>query len=239
MEQTSGGWTVLDRDAGVLVHTYSFAKGALSTTFAARMADGKMMVVSPATGLSEEAAKELEGFGEVGALVANNGFHHLGQAEWRTRFPKARCFAPAAAAARIKKKNPKAGDFEPLSALASLSGPDVGVHEVEKTRAGESWCWAKVNGGYAYYTSDVLANMPELPRFLPIKFLFWATNSGPGYSVFHLALSLIVKDKKGALRALLSDLEARPVRIMVPAHGGILANDDVASETRRLLEGAL
>ncbi|MBP6841702.1 MAG: hypothetical protein KA190_30660, partial [Kofleriaceae bacterium] len=118
MTTLTSGWTVLDEAAGVLTCSYRFGKGkASSATFVARMGNGQLLVVSPAKGLPEATFTELARFGPVGALVANNGFHHLGQAEWRARFPAARCFAPAAAIARIHKKNPGAGAFEPLAAL--------------------------------------------------------------------------------------------------------------------------
>lgn len=239
MDSTKAGWIVIDREAGVLVHTYTFAPDATALTFVARMANGQLLVVSPSKGLTDEAAAELAEFGEVGAIVANNGFHHLGQAEWRARFPKARCFAPPESAARIKKKNKATLPFEPLSALAELSGTDVFVREVPNSKLGESWCWAKIDGGYAWYMSDVLANMPSLPaKFFP-RLLFKLTKSGPGYKVFNLALKFMVKDKKATLRLLMEDLEAHPPKVVVPAHGDILSQPSLAADTRALLEAAV
>lgn len=239
MEKTPGGWTVIDRDAGVLTYTYEFTKGGLSTTFVARMGDGKLLVVSPCTGLTDEAAKELEAFGEVGAVMANNGFHHLGVAAWRERYPNARFFAPAEAIKRIKKKNADAGDFEPLSALVGTTGDDVGIHDVDNTKCGESWVWARTANGSAWYVSDVLANIPGLPKPLIPKLLFKLTGSAPGYRVFNLALKFIVKDKKAVLRALLADMEKLPPTVVVPAHGPLLDQASVAADTREVLQAAL
>ncbi|MFT5434326.1 MAG: hypothetical protein ACI9OJ_005039 [Myxococcota bacterium] len=239
MEKTAAGWNVIDRAAGVLSINYEFTKGAGATTFAARMTDGKMVIVSPSVGLNDAIASDLAEFGDVGAIVANNGFHHLGQAEWRARYPKARAFAPAMAAARIAKKSKTAGEFEPLEALAPLLGTDVGFHDVENSKLGESWFWAKVDSGYAYYVSDVLANMPSLPPALMPKFLFWLTKSGPGYSVFHLALKFMVKDKSATLNALLADMEMRVPSVVVPGHGPMLTEKDIASKTRDIIKAAL
>jgi len=234
MEETPSGWHVIDRERGVLMRSYKFNKGGQATTFVARMGDGKLVVVSPATGLDEAAYAELAPFGDVGALVANNGFHHLGQAAWRARFPQARAFAPAVAQQRIARKSKTPLAFESMAALAELTGPDVGFRDVPDTKAGESWCWARTAGGHAWYASDVLINLPKPPPF-PIGLLFKWTGSAPGYRVFGLAMKLILKDKAAALRLLAADVEAHPPTTMVPGHGDVLAPATLAADTRALV----
>lgn len=239
METTASGWNVIDRAAGVLTRSYEFTRGATATTFVARLADGKLVVVSPGARLPDAALDELTTFGEVGALVANNGYHHLGQPAWRKRFPAARAFAPEQALARIGKKNREAGTLEPLSALAPLCGDGFGFREVPKTRAGESWYWTKLGDGHAWFASDMLANLPTLPPKFPVRQLFKWTGSAPGYRVFSLALRLLCKDKKGTLALLRDDIAAHPPTVMVPAHGDILARPSLPDDTRALLDAAL
>lgn len=230
---------MIDRDAAVMTLTYSFAKGASASTFAARMGDGNMLVVSPSTTLTDAAAVELEAFGPVTAIVANNGFHHLGQMAWRERFPQATCYAAPEAIVRIKKKAPEVGDFQPLSALAEMTGPDVGVREVPDTKIGESWCWAKIEGGYAWYVSDVLINLESLPPSLMPKVLFWLSKSAPGFRVFNLALKFMVKNKKATLQLLLADMEGQAPTVIVPGHGAMITTDDPAARARTLIQAAL
>ena len=238
MQQTPHGWAILDRDAGVLAYTYSFGAGS-ANAFVARYDDDKLLVLSPLCGLSEGAFADLDDFGTVESVIANNGFHHLGQAEWKNRYPSASFYASPAAARRIKKKNPKAGDFAPLSQLAQKIGGDVGIIIAPADKCGETWAYAKTAKGYVWYASDTLANMPRLPKALPVKLLMKLTRSAPGYSVFGLALKFIASDKRGLLRAMQEALRARPVTIMVPAHGGILTHDGLAEETQRLIASAL
>lgn len=232
-------WTVVDEEAGVLALQYSWTKQGVATTFAARMGNGEMMIVSPSTGLDDETASELEKYGPVGALVANNGFHYLGQAGWRERYPDVRCFAPDVAATRIKKKSKGTLDFEPLEALSELTGDEVGVRNVPNTRIGESWFWAKCGDGYAWYASDVVANMPKLPSAFIPRMLFKFTDSAPGYRVFNLALKFGVKDKNGTLKLFLDDLEAHPPSTVVPGHGGILSGADIAEQTESLVRSVM
>lgn len=239
MDTTPAGWIVIDRDAAILTYTYRFGSGGTSNAFVARMGNGKLLVVSPPCGLGDAFFDDLAEFGEVGALVANNGFHHLGQVAWRARYPEARCFAPTEALARISKKNPADLPFEPLSALGEITGETVGFREVANTKCGESWFWAQGAGGTVWFMSDVLANMPSLPKQFVFKWMFKLSKSAPGYRPFGLALKFIVKDKKATLRALRDDVSAHPPSVVVPAHGDILQADDLLERTHAAIDQGL
>ena len=147
MEKTQHGWRILDRDAGVLAYEYEFAPKAKANAFAARTRDGHMMVISPPCKASDGVFEDLARFGEVGALVPNNGFHHLGLAEWKRRFPNAKCFADEKAAKRIHKKNPDAPTPRPISELHGLLGDGVWVSVVPDSKCGELWAVAKTSEG--------------------------------------------------------------------------------------------
>lgn len=238
-QQSTRHWTVLDQQAGIWVREYEFARGGQANCLVARMPEGELLVLSPATGLSDAGFAALAELGPVGAVVATNGFHHLGVPEWRKRFPKARFFTPELSAKRIAKKNPEAGPFEPLAALAPLLGDALEVHEASPSKCGETWAYIKTGRGYVWFVSDILANMPALPSSLVPKLLFKLSKSAPGYRVFHLALQFMVKDKKAVLRTLLGDLDKYPPVMVVPAHGPPVTKGDVAGTTRLVLQGAL
>ena len=226
-------WNVIDDEACALSLTYTFAKDATANCFAARMSNGELMVVSPAVGLTEEAATQLEEYGKVGALVANNGFHHMGQASWRERFPDARAFAPDVAAARIHKKTGL--DFEPMDALAELAGDAILCREVPNTKLGESWFAAKSGSGFIWFASDMLMNRPDLPKF-PFSLLFSLTKSAPGYRVFNLSLKFVVKDRAEALNLLRADVESHTPIVVVPGHGDIVDGPDTADRTIKVID---
>lgn len=240
MQTTPNGWVVIDRDAAVLSLSYAFdGKHATANTFAARLADGKLVVISPPNGATEGVFADLQAFGEVGAVVANNGFHHLGQPQWRQRFPNARFFAPAEAFARIAKQNPKAPRFELLSALAPLLADGVAVQEAKSTKCGESWARASIAGGTAWFVSDLLANMERLPPNFIVARLFKWTGSAPGYRPFNLGMKFILKDKRAVLRTLAAEMAAHPPTVVVPSHGAILSGPGLAAQTQALLAEAI
>ena len=238
MQTTPQGWKIIDGDAGVLSFSYKFAAEGQANCFTARLAEGGLMVISPPRGIDEAAIADLASFGEVQAIVANNGYHDLVVGRWRELFPAARCFAAPGAATRIAKKSKDAGTLEPLAALQPLLGEDVGVIEAPASRCGETWAWAKIAGGYAWFASDVLANM-ELPKSFVIGTLFKLSKSAPGYKVFNLATKFILANKKLALGTMLEDVRKHPPRVMVPAHGDLLDRATLAAETEQLLAAAI
>jgi hypothetical protein len=239
MQTTKLGWTIIDDQAGVLSFSYRFGGEGQANCFTARLPSGGLMIISPPSKISDEAIEELAPFGEVEAIIANNGFHHLGIGLWRERFPNAKCYAAPGAIERITKKSKNAGELRPLADLKPALGNDVAVIEAPTSKGGETWAWAKIAGGYAWYASDVLANMPRLPSNFLFRFMFKATKSGPGYRVFSLALKFLVKDKRAALGLMLDDVRKHPVTVMVPAHGGILSGATVLADTEALLEAAM
>jgi hypothetical protein len=238
-QESPNGWTILDRAARIWCYEYGFSRSGKANCFVAGLPAGKLLVLSPAHRLPAAAFADLKAIGEVAAVVASNGFHHLGVAAWRDRYPRARFFSPSLSRERIRKKNPGAGTLEPLSELLPLLGDGVVLREAPATRCGEMWAIARVDGGHAWFVSDVLANLPVLPSNLLLKLLFQWTRSAPGYRVFHLGLNFIVRDKKLVLRTLLDDLEAFPPSIVVPAHGSPLLHESVAAVTTTLVRAAL
>ena len=239
MEKTEHGWSVIDRDAGVLTYEYEFGPNAKANAFAARTRDGKMMIISPPCKVTEGVFEDVAEFGPVGALVPNNGFHHFGLAEWKRRFPNAWCFADEKAAKRIHKKNPDAPELRPISELRGLLGEGVWVNVVSDSKCGELWAVAKTGDGYAWYTSDLLCNLPRMPDSFPVRMLFKLTGTKTGFGVFHTAMNFTVKDKKGTLRALQRDMAERRPTTVVPAHGPILREPGLAQRADQVIAAAL
>jgi glyoxylase-like metal-dependent hydrolase (beta-lactamase superfamily II) len=89
--KTEHGWQIIDER--VWIYVYPFAKHATANCCAVRLQNGHVVVLSPAAGLSEAAYADLAQLGEVTALVATNGHHHLGIGAFRQRFPGARVYA--------------------------------------------------------------------------------------------------------------------------------------------------
>ena len=68
---------------------------------------------------------------------------------------------------------------------------------------------------------------------------FKLTGTKAGFGVFHAAMKLTVKDKKGTLRALQRDMAKRQPTTVVPAHGPILSEPGLAQRTDDVIAAAL
>lgn len=230
---TAKGWNVLERDGAILWRQYSFGP-ALATTMVFRGAGDGLIAVSPGSRIEESALDELAEFGKVVALVASNGYHWMGQPQWRKRFPEARTFAPAQGIKRLSKKMPDAR-VEPLEALAPLLGDRATVADAPGFKVGNAFATVRGQSGTYWYPSDLLSNIPKLPPNLVVRTLLSMTDSAPGYRLFRPSVWLQVKDKP-ALRAWAEGELAKSAPVtVVPAHGPPVTGPDVVASTRALL----
>jgi hypothetical protein len=228
-EPNLGTWTTLDAGAGILCVPYKFGDG-MATTFVFRGAKDGLVVMSPGCGLDGSTLDVLKTHGRVAALVAINGFHHLGQVAWRQHFPDARSYAPAGAIGRLSKRVPSA-TFEPLEALAPLLGDSARVLEPDGL-PGNAFAIVRAPSGTYWYVCDLLFNIPELPKGFVFKTLMSMTNSAPGYRLFRPGVWLQVKDKKSLASWFDRQLSDAPPTTIVPAHGNPVQRPDLVAATR-------
>ena len=225
------GWNVVDEDTRVLWREYPFAKGGYATTLVFRGVDG-LVVVSPGRGLDARAYDALREHGEVRALVANNTMHHMGQSEWRARFPDAASYCPRDAVKELSKKLP-AVPFWPITELALPE--HVRCDEPPGFKTGETIFRVRTKKGPVWYSGDLLANIERLPG-PPLRWLFTATDSAPGFRLFRMCVWLMVKDKKAVRTWALDRLATDPPAVVVPAHGAPFDAGDVATAAKKQIE---
>lgn len=234
---TISGWTTLSENPLVLVHEYGFGAGK-ANALAVQLPGRKWMILSPPPKLTAAEAQAFQAHGEVVALVENNGTHHMGLGPCRALFPNAVTYAEPLAAARIRKKNPDAGQLEPIAALKPLLGDAVSIVPADGCKIGDVIVRVKSEKGVVFYASDFLANINRPPKNPLFRMVFKLTGSGPGLTVFRIFFTFFVKDRKAAIDFLMREIESHPPSIMVPAHGDVVARDDLAPTLLGMLRAA-
>jgi hypothetical protein len=224
------GWNIIDEDAGILWREYSFAKKATATALVFRGADG-LVVVSPPRGLEARDYDALRELGDVRALVANNSFHHMGQAAWRARFPDAVSYCPPRAIDILKKKSGGVA-FRPLSELALAGG--ACFEEPPGYKTGEAILRLPSRRGSLWFTGDLLTNIPQMPG--PMGWFMSWFDAAPGFKLFTPAVWHLVKDRKAVRAWALQQLAVDPPAIVVSAHGPPVDVGDVAALAKAQLE---
>ena len=224
-------WTDLAADGSVKAIKYSFGP-ATANTLAARLDDGTWLAVSPAAGLPEGALEELAKDG-VSALVAPNGFHHMGQSPWRARFPKAVSYAPAGSLARLASKS-KDVAYQPLDELVKLLPKRIRFILPEGTKIPDLLMSVGIDGGNVFFSGDLISNtVSEDVKPVP-RFIFGLLGGGAGYRFNKVPAALYLRDRAGWKRSVLESLEASPPTVVLPAHGNPI-REDAAAQTRAIL----
>lgn len=224
---SSNEWNALDARRGIWWREYEFTRGARATTVVLRGDDG-LVVVSPSVNTPDAAFAELSAHGPVRALIATNSHHHMGQREWRARFPGATSYAPPRVVSVLGKKLPGV-DVRPLTELAWPG--HVRWEDAPGFKTGETFLRIATDRGAVWFVGDLLANIQHLPP-RPMRWLFQWTNSAPGLKLFRLATWLFVADKREVRTWLLARLEVDPPVVLIPAHGPPADGPDLAARVR-------
>jgi hypothetical protein len=238
MSTSVSGWTTIAEDPIVLVREYGFGAGR-ANAMAVGLPGGKLLLVSPPSDVGEAELRELSRAGDVVALVANNGGHHLGLGVAHAAFPNAISYAAPDAAQRIRKKGKGFGQLLPIEALAPLLGDKVSVLAVDGCKVGDVIVRARTEKGALLFASDFVANLPKLPPNPIFRLVFWLTDSGPGFKVFGAFFKFFVKDRGAARDFLIRELEAHAHTILVPSHGDVIVRGDLAPTLISMLRAAV
>ena len=224
-------WQVFDADTPVLTCSYSVGP-AVSNALAVGTPGG-LVLVSPPYRASDAVFEGLRKYGPVRALVASNAFHYVGIPEWKATFPDAKVFAPAQSVRRVKKKT-GIEDVKPLAEATSITGERLELTDMPYYRTGEALVRIHSARGLAWYVTDLILNIRELPRNPLLKLLFKLTASAPGLRFNKVGPKLMVRDGR-ALRAWLKEeYERTKPRWLIATHGAIADLEAEAEAVQRL-----
>jgi len=226
--KTSDGWKQVGADPLIAVCDYSFGPGRANAL--AVGVDGGVIVISPPCRVAESVLDAAAGFGSVRALVASNAFHHMGLARWKARFPDAEVFAPAQSIARVAAKSGLTG-IRPVAEATAICGRRVTLTDMPHYKTGEVLVRVRAADGLAWYVTDVMLNIPELPAHSIASFVFRVSGSAPGLRMNRIAPLFMVRNRAELWRWLRTEVDRDPPRWLIPAHGEVV---DLSATPARL-----
>ena len=219
-------WSNVTGDGAVRAIKYSFGV-ATATSMAARCDDGSWLLLSPPAGVPDAVLEELARDGDVSALVAPNGFHHMGQLQWRKRFANAVSYAPEGSLARLAKKSPDVR-YRPLPELTAKLGARITLFEPEGMKVPDLLAHVGTKDGAVWFSGDLISNtQKEDVNFLP-RLIFAMLGGGPGLRFNSVPAMVYLKDKKRWKATTREVLQRNPPVSMVPAHGDPIGGDIAA-----------
>lgn len=225
-------WQPLSQDGGVLALKYWFGFGSANTV-AMRLHDGAWLVISPSVKSPPEVLDALAAQGPVRALLAPNGFHHLGQPAWRTRFPDAVSYAPAGALDRLRKKAPDV-PFRPAEELSRALPPSVAILQPDGMKAPDLMLRWRGGADTVWFTGDMLSNTTGEDMAAVPRFIFGLLGGKPGYRLNRVPGIVYIKDHATWAASVLKAFEAAPPTVVIPAHGDPV-RDDAMGRSRAIL----
>ena len=231
MLRTPHGWKVFDANVPILTFEYSFGPG-IANSLAVGGSDG-LVIVSPPYRVASGVFDDLSQFGAVRALVASNAFHYLGLREWKARFPGAAMFAPAQSIARVERQSALTG-IRPLVEAAPITGSGLELVDMPHYKTGEALVRIDTGRGLVWYVTDVIMNLPVLPKQPIFKLMFRLSRSGPGLRFNHIAPLFMVRDKAALHRWLADEFRKAPPRWLIATHGDVVDFEADPEAGRRL-----
>lgn len=230
-------WTSLTPDASVRVLKYTFGPGT-SNTLAVQLANGTWLVVSPASDVPPFVLDDLAKDGDVSALLAPNAYHHLGQAQWRARFPGATSYAPEGALPRLAKKS-RGVPYRPLAELAPPVRPSVELFTPQGLKSPDVLLCISARDRTVWWLGDLFSNSTAADQVWWLRLVVAPlAGSGLGYRRNAKPGLVYVSDAAAWLASTRAAIAAHPPSIVVPAHGDPVI-EDTAKRTQALLEAPL
>ncbi len=219
MQATPNGWKIFDAQTPILVYEYSFGPGT-ANALAVGGSDG-LVVVSPPCRVAPGVLDDLTHYGAVRALVASNAFHYLGLPEWKARFADAAIFAPAQSVARVEKRSKLQG-IRPLAEAAPIAGPRLELVDMPYYKTGEVLVRITTDRALVWYVTDVIMNMPALPKNPIVRLMFGLSGSGPGLKFNNIAPLFMVADKAAVRRWIADEFRKAPPDFLIATHGDVV-----------------
>jgi hypothetical protein len=204
---------------GLWWHGYLTKTQIPANSYALRLKDGDLAVISPRAAPEPSFFAATEALGAVTVLVAPNSGHDLGQAAWQEHYPAAATFAPAVAGPALHKAKPKLRPFEPLAKLTERLPAGVQLVDLPGVSAGFTMISIEAGEERALVVDEAVANAPKLFGPAVFRLVFWLTNSGPGLARNKVWWAVFAKDKRGVAKALVEAIDAKKPTVLLPLHG--------------------
>ena len=232
---TTATWSEVAPGVGVYLFEYDVPSlGIGSNCVVFPTGDCTVGVLSPGLGTPPDLFDALERLGRVTAIVAPNVGHDLGLREWQARYPEVPFYASPTTAAAVAKAKKDLRPLRPLSELVPSLPAGVRLWESPGTSAGTVFLGVARGGHEVLYLDDLVANLAELPRKQPFRFIFNITGSAPGMKLSKVFKFFFVKDAHAMARSVLDHAEAHPPTVLLFAHGAPMSGASLASLTATL-----
>lgn len=212
----------------------------VSNSICLKVNEKEFVLVSPGKGLLKDWPEELKGDDIDISIIMPNGFHYLGVSAWQEQFPNVKLYANAEAIPRllengIKENNLEAGIRALQDEQPSLP-VDYDVLLVPGHREGETWLRKQDSeNGSTWITCDSFLNYERLSNQPIARFMQKLLGAAPGLKMSQVIKWFIIKDRKSFKNWALKQLAEDKPTTLIPSHGEVSQEHDLAIKLENLL----
>lgn len=219
---------------GLWIREYLNGSASINMSIA-DMGGGRLMVVSPGTGLTKADFDALDELGTLTAIVSPGAFHHLGFPSWKERYPDAPLYGPESSIAHIAKQHPSLEAVRSFDALRPQLSDEFELGEVEACKHPDIFLSLTRDGTTTWFSNELLTNEANYPSNFAFRWVFKLTGNGPGLQANTLTARLIGADRPAVRAFYEAKVAANPPQRLIPCHGEVADDPDLGSKIVEVL----
>jgi hypothetical protein len=230
--QNSFAWQMIDDEFNLWCADYH-VPNFRSRSLALELTSGRVIIISPGASLIDADLPPLKDASLPPFLLAPNSYHNVGIGRWRDRYPASTVFASRKAITRLARLG--IADIQPLDSLRNALPANISILEPPGTRSGEVWLRLIGRKSRTWIVCDSFFNYEALSRRPLARAMQIIFRAAPGLRVSNIVKWWLIKDRKKYQTWVLNQLGTDSPTRLVPAHGAILSDPNLASALASLV----
>jgi|GEM_PF-1039274 len=236
-------WIELPSHPELLLGQY-IVPNFVSNSIAIKVNEKEYVLVSPGAQMLKDWPEALKADDVKISIIMPNGFHYMGVSAWQAVFPNAKLYANAEAIPRLLeqgvKENTKGESdsigIRPLQDEQPNLPAGYDVLMVPGHREGETWVRKQDSkNGSTWITCDSFLNYDRMSNQPIARFLQKVLGAAPGLKMSQVVKWVIIKDRKSFKGWALKQLELDQPTTLIPSHGEVSQDANLAKDLEALL----
>lgn len=231
-------WTKLPTHPEIMLGQY-IVPNFVSNSVALKVSDNEFVLVSPGAKMLEDWPEELKSDDTKIHIIMPNGYHYMGVSAWQEQFPTAKLYASEEAIPRLLEQGIKEADIDGIRALQTEQPPlpqGYDVLLVPGHREGEVWVRKQdEQAGSTWITCDSFLNYDRVSNQPVARFLQKVLGAAPGLKMSQVVKWIIIKDRKSFRGWALNQVKVDRPTTLIPSHGEVNQDKNLAKELEALL----
>ncbi len=211
----------------------------VSNSVAIKVSDKEFVLFSPGAKMLKDWPSEYKKTDIKINIIMPNGYHYMGVSAWLEAFPNAKLYASEESIPRLLEKGVKENAYNGIRALqneqpALPKGYDILF--VTGHREGEVWIRKQdKENGTTWITCDSFLNYERLSNQPVARFLQKLLGAAPGLKMSQVIKWVIIKDRKSFKSWALKQLQKDQPTTLIPSHGEVTQDKNLAKDLKDLL----